>query len=277
MARAPRNAVAKTENKTTALANWEEELAKQADAAASQEASTGGGQFFSMKSGVLSFGGNQLPNNEMAVVILDSIIEYTYYEGDYDADNPQSPACFAFGRDENTMTWHENSLPEYAGKLCKDSDINQWGSAEKGRGKAAKNTRRLGMISAGQFKDGKFIQIDDPDHFESAVPAFMKLPVTSINGYGTFVKQVAGTLRRPPHGIFTRVKVVPDPKSQFKVMFEALGLIPGDLMPTIMKRHEEVKSVIDFPYAPFEERPQPPARGRGQTGGRAQPKRNGKY
>lgn len=253
----------KTTSKSNALVKWDEELAKQAEIAAGMEANTGGGQFFSLKGGILSWQDAPLPNNQMAVVILDSIFETTYYEGEYDPDTPQSPVAFAFGRDEKTLTWHENSDPEFAGKLCSESEVCQWGSADRGRGKAARETRRLAMIPAGTFnQSGKFEMFDDEEHFASTAIGFMKLPVTSVKGYASFVKQVAGALRRPPFGIVTKVKVVPDPKTQFKVVFEPIMNIPDELMGAIMQRHEEAKSTIDFPYTPVdEEQAAPPKRG----------------
>lgn len=279
MARAPKTT--KTSD-STALVNWDEQLAAQAQVAAGMEASSGGGQFFSTKSGQLSFGGNPMPGNQMAVVILDHIFETTYYEGDYDPENPSPPTAFALGRVENELRWHETSAEGFAGELCKDSDVCQWGSADKGRGKAAKETRRLAMISAGTFnQQGKFEPHSDPDHFASAEPAYMKLPVMSVKGWATFVKQIAEVMRRPPHGIFTKVSVVPDAKSQFRVLFEPLAAISNDLLPIIMKKHEAVKSVIEFPYnmeAP--EPPAKPARGRAAPparGAAKAPARKGKY
>ena len=252
----------KTTGGSNALVKWDEELARQAEIAAGMEANAGGGQFFSMKSGVLSWQDAPLPDNQMAVVILDSIFETTYYEGEYDPDVPQSPVAFAFGRDEKTLTWHENSDPEFAGKLCSESEVCQWGSADRGRGKAARETRRLAMIPAGTFnQSGKFEMFDDEEHFASTTIGFMKLPVTSVKGYASFVKQVAGTLRRPPFGIVTKVRVIPDPKTQFKVLFEPIMNIPDELMGAIMKRHEEAKSTIDFPYTPVEEESPAPKRG----------------
>ena len=56
---------------TKALVNYDEELAKQAAAAAEQEKNVGGGAFFSTRSGVLSVDGQSMPNNEMAVLIVD--------------------------------------------------------------------------------------------------------------------------------------------------------------------------------------------------------------
>ena len=265
-------ATAKT-SKSTAEVKWDEELARQAQVAAAVEESTATGQFFSLKSGVLSFNDNPLPNNEMAVVILDGILETVYYEGKYDPDSPQGPTAFAFGRDEKTLTWHENSAPEFAGKLCCESEVCEWGSADTGRGKAARETRRLAMVPAGTFDNGKFKAFGDEDQFESSAISYMKLPVTSVKGYAAFVKQVAGALKRPPHGIFTRVKVVPDPSSQFKVIFEPLGQVPNELLGIVMKRHEEAVASIEFPYAAFDENASKPApRGRG---GKAAPPSRG--
>lgn len=246
--------------KTTALAKWDAELAKYAEIAASMEANTGGGQFFSTKGGILSWQDAPLPDNQMAVVILDSVLENVFYEGRYDPDTPQSPTCFAFGRDEKQMSPHqiivESGSQQY--DQCTGCPMNEFGTSEVGKGKACRNTRRLGMIPAGVFNAaGKFELIDDEEHFTSTAVGFMKLPVTSVKGYASFVKQVAGALKRPPFGIITKVKVVPDPKSQFKVIFEPIMTIPDELMGIILQRHEEVKSTIDFPYAPNEEEEQP--------------------
>lgn len=241
------------QSSSRAVATWEEELAKQADVAAGMEENTGGGKFFGLKGGILTWNDAIMPDNQMAVIVLDHVLETVYYEGDYDPDNPTGPVAFAFGRDEKTLTWHEKSDPEFAGQLCRESEVCQWGSADKGRGKAAKETRRLALIPAGHFKNGKFEPIEDEDHFATVGMGFMKLPVMSVQGFSGFVKQIAGALRRPPHGIFTKVKVVPDAKSQFRVVFEAIDQVPNELMETIMKRHAEAKSIIEFPYEPFEE------------------------
>jgi hypothetical protein len=74
------------------------------------------------------------------------------------------------------------------------------------------------------------------------------------------VKQVAGTLKRPPHGVFALVKVVPDAKSQFRVLFEVIDKVPNELMGVIMQRHKEVQSLIDFPYQIDTEEAKPKAK-----------------
>ena len=62
----------------TAITKWEEELAKQADVASAMEANAGGGQFFSLKSGILSWQDAPLPGNQMAVIIVDGILENVF-------------------------------------------------------------------------------------------------------------------------------------------------------------------------------------------------------
>jgi hypothetical protein len=258
---------------------WEEELAKQAAESAKMEESTSTGSFFGLKSGVLSFNDSPLPNNEMAVIILDSVLENVFYEGKYDPDEPQGPVCFAFGRDEKDM--HPHQVVVDAGSSshdqCLGCDNNEWGSADTGRGKACRNTRRLAMIPAGKFEaNGKFKAFTDLEHFESASIASMKLPVTSVKGYAAFVKQVTGALRRPPHAIFTKVKVVPDPSSQFKVTFEALSQVPDNLMGVVMARHDEAMASIEQPYSMGDDR-QTSKKSAKKPAGKAKPAAKRKY
>lgn len=252
--------------KGTALAKWDEELARRAQVAAAMEESVASGQFFSTRGGVLAFNDSPLPGNQMAVVILDSIMENTYYEGDFDPDNPSGPTCYAFGREEKELAPHAQVVEAGTAQSeqCAGCPMNEWGTADKGRGKACKNTRRLALIPAGTIneKTDAVDLFDDEEHFKTAQVAYLRVPVTSVKGYAAFVKQVVGALRRPPCGIFTKVSVVTDPKTQFKVVFEPIGEIPDALMGTVLARAEEAEQLIAFPYPRYDEE-EKPARGRG--------------
>lgn len=255
----------------TAITAWDEELAKYAAQSATAEANAGSGlQSFSLKAGVLSIDDNAMPNNEMAVIVLDAIFENVYYEEEYDPENPSPPSAYALGRNEDELRWHEDSIPKYAGELCSESDINQWGSADKGRGKACRNLRRLLMIPAGTLdkRTGEFKMITDEEHYAKVKPAFMKLPPTSTTNWSNYVKQLNGSLRKPSFVIATLVKVVPDTKSQFKVTFEALEEMPAELFEVLLKRHKEAEQLIMQPYD-MSERDQP----RERTSRRAAPAR----
>ena len=234
------------------VVSWDDKLAEAADIAAAVEVSTGGGQFFSVRSGQLQWQDMPLPNNEMAVIVIDSIFENVYYEGKYDPDVPQSPVCFAFDKVGEDLAPHvivTDAGQSQSTEGCATCEHNEWGSADVGKGKACRNTRRLAMIPAGTFsRDGALELFDEPDHYATTTVGFMKLPVTSVKGYANFVKQVAGTLRRPLYGIVTRVSIVPDAKTQFKVVFEPLEKVPDELMDSVITRRKEVESTIDFPY-----------------------------
>ena len=253
---------------TTAIANWKEEMAQQAKQAVEAEKLTGGGKFFSTAAGILSFDDTPLPGNMIACIIVDSIAENVFYGTKYDPDNRTPPKCFAFSRDEegndqeiqpHPIVDKETDTFERQADECDGCPMNEWGSADTGRGKACGNRRRLAIIPAGAYKSlgkGKGFDLemfDDPDIFAKADLAFMKLPVTSVKGYSQYVHSLADQFDRPPHGVFTTISLEQDPKSQFKVVFELLEEIPDELMPTIMARHKTARKEIAFPYTPFTE------------------------
>ena len=236
---------------TKALAKWDEELAAAAKASAAIEANTGGGQFFSLKSGVLSWDGVPFRNNEMAVIVLDAVLENVFYDKPYNPDVQVSPACFAHGRDEAQMKPHLTVINagQNPSDDCQSCPKNAWGSADVGKGKACKNKRRLAVISAGTFaKDGSFELNDEDGHWKNTAAGFLALPPMSIKGWAEYVKSLAGGLKRPPYGVITKVKVVPDPKSQFRVLFEAIEPVPDDIMGEVMARHKAAAEGIMFPY-----------------------------
>jgi hypothetical protein len=247
-----------TTEPTTALATWDEELAAAAKAAADQEAGAGGGQFFSVRGGALKLGGAQLPNNEMGVVILDSVLENVFYTGKFDPETPQTPDCYAFGRVEEELAPHEAAEQRQAA-TCAECPHNAWGSADVGRGKACKNRRRLAVLPAGSFDAaGGFTPVDDPDHYRKATQAYLGVSPTGINAYAAYVKQLATMLKRPPFGVFTRVKVVPDDKNQFKLLFELLAPVPAELLGAVLERAKGQRELTVFPYpkaAPAAEKP----------------------
>lgn len=240
--------MARGKAQTTALATWDAELAKQAEEYADQEAGVGGGSKFSIRGGTLSFNDAPLPNNEMAVVICDSILENVYYEGDFDPDSLSSPSCFAFGRDDKQIAPHAD-VEEPKAEKCDGCPMNEWGSSSKGRGKACRNRRRLALVSAGNFDaDGNFEPFESSEDFSKAQIGYFGIPPTSLKGYAAYVTQLKTNLKRPPFAVFTRVSVVPDPKTQVKIQFELLGPAPDDIVQVLIDKNKEARALIEFPY-----------------------------
>lgn len=240
----------KTAPTTKALANWDDELAKYATEAAATE-STNGGKFLSTKGGILSYGGNPVPGNVMNVIVLDHVMENHYYTERFDNDNPSSPVCYAFGRTEEEMAPHADCEAPNA-DACKGCPLNEWASADQGRGKACKNIRRLALIPEEGLED-----------LENADVAFLKVPVTSVKNWAGYVQALAAQMKRPPFAVLTEISVVPDAKTQFAVKFKVVEKIEdGDVLKAIIARRDAVSDKIAFPYSKNEDRPAPaPSRG----------------
>lgn len=258
------------DGQTTALTNYDEELAKMAQAAAGMEASAGGGSFFSLQSGVLSLNDQAIPGNHMAVVVLDHNLINIYYDAKFDANSRQPPTCYAFGHEEAELAPHKDVVARGQGQndTCAGCPMNAWASADTGRGKACRNTRRLAMIPAGELtRDGRFTPFTEEEHFRTAPIAGLTLPVTSVKGWASQVKTVANAMKLPPLGVMMRVSIEPDAKTQFKVKFELLGEVPKKLIPILLKRREEAKSILEQTYN-LEGEASPPAKANGPARGR---------
>jgi len=248
----------------TALEKLKQQMAARADDYASEEEVKS--TFISMRGGILRYGGEEMPGNEMLVVILDSIHENTYYPGAFDPNVMLPPKCFAIGREEKKMEPHENvpdpedakdSYFELQADSCSECPHSQWGSADKGAGKACGNRRRLAVIPAGRFtaldKRGRDTEVDvfeQVSDFKNSDIAFMKLPVTSVKNYSKFVQMISKDYKLPPFGVLTHIYLKSDTKTQFKVHFDYVETIKNeDIMNLMIMRNKEAMKAIEQPYA----------------------------
>jgi hypothetical protein len=246
-----------------ALTKYDEAFAKMAQDYTSGERVTG--SFISTRGGVLTFGEEQLPGNQMCVIVLDYVQERTFYTEKFNADREVSlpPVCYAFKRneDEEEMAPHPSMQSDLTyfqpqNDICRTCPNNDWGTADTGKGKACSERRRLALLPAGYYtprrgsRDFDLHLIDDPEHYASADIAYLKLPVTSVKDWARYVTTLASTLRRPPVAVVTRIYIEPDVKTQFRVKFEIIEQLPDTMYEIIMKRHEEAKAGIIFGYPP---------------------------
>lgn len=264
----------------TAVANYDEELAKMAGGATALTNSGGGGRFFSTQAGVLQFDDVPLPGNQMVAIIGAWCLENVYYEGAYDKDSRTPPTCFAFCKnpdEKEEMTpptiVDEEEVFERQSDLCKTCPQNEFGSALQGRGKACSNRRRLALIPGGTYKSlggrggGYDMElITDEEHFRTAEEAYLKLPVMSGKGFDAYVRDIADQFRKPLFAVYTRIFLTPDAKSQFRVNFELIEPVENELIPALMDRYRKLHDAIDFNYTPFveEEAAPTPARSAGK-------------
>lgn len=260
----------------TEIVNYDKQWADQAAQYAEQEKIVGG-SFISTRGGVLAVGEEIMPGNQMAVIVLDFIMENTFYGSKFDPDNRMPPLCYAFGRSAEKMAPHESMQvdPEYfqpQANDCLSCRHNAWGSADKGRGKACQNRRRLALIPAGYYeakrgsRDTELHLFDDPKHFQQADIAYLKLPVTSVTPWSKYVNQLAANFNRPPHGVVSRIWIEPDPKTQYKLCFEMIEEVPDELAAAVMQRHDQAMRQVVQGYQVPAEQPQQAAQPNGLRG-----------
>lgn len=234
------------------LVKWDEEFAGLA------KASTAGmdlptAKWISIKSGRLKFQGAEVPGNEIQAVILGWVHENQYYTEDYSSDAAQVPSCYAFGTDQDDMQPHEK-VSEPQNDSCATCPLNEWGSDPNGgAGKACKNVLRLALIAESDLED-----------LSSAEIVYMKVPVMSTKNFMVYAKKkVADTMKRPYWAVVTTIRVEPDDRSQFKVLFDMESLIEdSDLFSPLKELWEKTMDSIDFPYPENIEREQKPKRGK---------------
>lgn len=197
-----------------------------------------------LRAGQLSLNKMPIPGNKLDCIVIASTHANLYYEGDYDPDNLTNPACYAYSESGVDMVPHA-SAPKPQSPNCKSCPHNQWGSATKGKGKACKNSRHLALIPA------------DTKDVMGAELAVLKLPVTSVTNWSNYVNKVATLFGRPPLGMVTQIGTVPDPKSQFKVVFSQVKPVENELLVGIMDRSPSALSALEKVYEETEAKAAP--------------------
>ncbi len=245
--------MAKQKGTSQALSRWDEQMAADAEVAAGMEAGVGAGKSFQTQGGILKFGGNVIPNNKMAVIIVDHGFENTYYRGAYDPKNIESPFCFSMGRKEDELAPHESVVKAGQqmdeGQGCASCALNQFKSAGGGRnGKACSNRRRLLLLSAGDLDNAGRFKPYDAKALKELDLGLLKLPPTSINPWATFVKQLKAAYARPPHGVIAIITLEKDASTQQKFSFEYVANVPDKLMAVVMERRKEALESLLEPY-----------------------------
>lgn len=249
---------------TTALVKWDEEMAAAAQRGMTAEKPTGGFSAISTRGGLLAVDGTPVPDNELRAVVIAFAHENQYFTGTFDPATPAVPACYSFGdtdaaEPENGMSPHAKAKEPQgdANGLCAGCWANAMGSAAQGKGKACKNVRRLLVVTEDALESAEAL--------EAAEVRMLKVPVMSVRGWGMYVHKVGEELKRPVWGVVTKIKVVPDVKSQFRVTFAFEELLTFDqtLVDAMRAKVRECSQQIVAPYPDLAAAPPPPTpRGR---------------
>lgn len=205
--------------------DWEDRLA----AYVTKDAATAAGgtvwPYISLNGGVFNIMQEKY-DEPLDVIILGAIRENNYYSEAYDPNNPQAPDCYALAYDEEDLAPPADLETRIADK-CDTCPYDAFGSADTGRGKACKNTVRLAVIAADRL---------DVESLKETEGARLRVPTMSIAGkaveaddgsqlysYASYANRITKGLGRPLFTVVTRMTIVDDEKSQFRLMFTSPG------------------------------------------------------
>jgi len=137
---------------------------------------------------VLTWNDAPIKDNTIGAIVVDSILENVFYEGEFDPDVPQPPTCFAFGRDDKTMEPHKTVV-----------EAGQSQAAPRASARAASGTIRHRRQGPGQGLPATCAAwacwqphsstrralhaVRPPGGLRNAAFGFLKIPVTSVRGY----------------------------------------------------------------------------------------------
>jgi hypothetical protein len=220
-----------------------DELAQAAkDEAALERPSVGK---ISLRAGQMSFMNQAIPGNKIDVVVLAAGYWNKYYERRYNPNVIVNPTCFAVSAQADAeMEPHEN-VENPQNDRCATCDKAQWGSAgtpqEPSRGKACKETRRLIVMPVAA--------LESVDALLKAEFAIVDVPVTSVRNYANYVNTLSAAVKRPMWSVVTALSIVPDAKTQFKLVFTPTSTINDEaIIVAIKSRLESAKRAATVPY-----------------------------
>lgn len=218
------------------LARWQEDLKKDAKEVAFNEGTDSSA--ITIQHGTLMYREQPIPNNELDVIVVASATERCYYDKPYDPDVIIGPACFAQSTDPKELHPHEN-VPEPQAESCSVCPMAEFGSAKVGKGPACKTYRKLALLPAN-------VEAEDVPKAEIA---YLKVSPTSVKNWSKYAQQLVASAGIPPWAAVTKIKVVPDKKTMWQVLFSGVkNLEDEELLSAIHARTDDAQEKIMRPY-----------------------------
>jgi len=230
-------------SESTSVVNWQEQMANEARAVAKLERPQLAQ--ISTRSGIMSYMNQPIPGNVLECVVVSSIMENNLFTEAFDANSPRNPDCFSFSTTGIDMLPHEVVVDKRS-ETCKLCPNMAWGSSPtgSGKGKACKSIRKLAVIPIGALKEGAV---------GKAEVAVLRVPVTSVKHWSSYVNEIASVHARPSWGMITKISIKPHMTNQFEILFEAMGPIGESLLPEL---HQKAMKALEQLMQPYEPNPE---------------------
>lgn len=186
----PGTAVAVKKQSSTAVANIQDMLRKQAEANAGRIEPGGGKSIRIGQDKSFTLPDGTKTREPLQLVVVDFVSRNEYYEGTYNPNEIMPPACFAIHPEPKQLAPSDNS-PNKQSDTCAGCPMNEFGSSPVGGGKACKNTRLLAVLP--------------PDADEDTEIWTLKVSPTALKAFDGFVAGVNRVFQLPPVGVVVTV------------------------------------------------------------------------
>jgi hypothetical protein len=166
-------------------------------------------------------------------IILDFISANYFYTGVYDPDDIAPPACFALGTEVATLVPHADVPADTKqADTCASCPQNQFGTAQRGKGKACSNCRVIALLP--------------PDATAETPIMTMKISPTAIRAFDSYVASIARSFGTPPIAVVTSIGF--DPSSDYpSVRFGDPKPVNEAQIALAMARREEAQQILQTP------------------------------
>lgn len=216
-----------------AVVPWDEEMEPYGKQAQAMVASVQSGRYLSTRTGIISFQGQQI-GNTVDIIVLDSVLENSYYEDRFEAGNIKAPVCFAMARHAQDMKPFEG-CDKPQNTQCRGCNWNEFGTADTGRGKACKNAARIALFPVTEDMDAASIA-------KSQI-YYLRTTVTSTRDWWSYFNADIIS-QKGRSNVITRVTLTPDARNQFSMGFETVDQLPPDVIRAVRSRLVEAEQDI---------------------------------
>jgi hypothetical protein len=209
-------------------ADWKKQLAADAQEEAERTPAGSGNRISLKRNGQFSFQGADI-GDSIDVIIVDHVAMKTYYDEDYDEDNPVPPACFALKPNAKNIAPHADS-PEAQAETCAECWANEWGSG-RGRGKACSDKNRLALL-----------HVDVLDEL-----VMLEVPVTSGAAFNKYIGGLTKAAELPSYAVVTRL-TMDDHADYQKLIFEFVEAADEEQLASSMNQRKQAREMCMEPF-----------------------------
>lgn len=197
----------------------------------------GTGNMLGIKGGSFKHKGADL-GTELEVVILGFVFKNTWYGGmPFNEKEPTIPSCYAIAENEEDLAPHEDA-PEPQHEDCATCEFNQFGSDERGTGKACKNTRLLALVAVADLEN-------KPEDIEIVL---LSVAPTGLKNFNKYTKGLHKVIKRPLNGVITKLSF--DEEADYEMLkFEPVAKVESPATAKLLLQlTEDAQEMLTQPY-----------------------------